>query len=168
MAKRWTEDVGAWASSLRFSGFTILIVGLVVAGALILSPTLTTFVQQQREIKELRESVQLHRDAVNEIDAEREKWKDPTYIRSQARDRLFYVLPGETQLSVIDDAEIPEDVTETTEAELTHIDRDWVSSLAGSLIAAGTTDAEPEELTRAGLGDDPPAEPAEPSEEEVE
>lgn len=145
MSKSWTEDLGAWASSLRFSGFTVLIVALVIAGAIIISPSLSTFVQQQREIKELRESVQLHREAVQDIDAERVKWKDPVYVRSQARERLFYVMPGETQLSVIEDVPVPAESTETTEAGLTRIERNWASTVAGSLLVSGTTDADPEE-----------------------
>lgn len=147
--KRWAEDLGAWASSLRFSGFTLLIVALVIGGALIISPTLSTFVQQQREIAELRASVELHRETVSEADSERLKWKDPVYVRSQARDRLFYVMPGETQLSVIDDVVIPAEVTEETSAELTRIDRNWAHALIGSMLTAGTTEADPDELVEA-------------------
>ena len=143
MAKRWTEDLGAWASSLRFSGFTVLIVGLVIAGAFIVSPSLSTFVQQQREISELRQSVAEHRESVNDIDGEREKWKDPAYVRSQARDRLFYVMPGETQLNVIDDVIIPPDTDEQTSSDLTHIDQSWADSLVKSVLTAGTPEATP-------------------------
>lgn len=144
--KRWAEDLAAWASSLRFSGFTVLIVLLVAAGAVIVSPTLSTYVQQRREIAELRASVQLHEEAVSEIDAEREKWKDPVYVRAQARDRLFYVMPGETQLNVIDDVVIPEESDEETNAELSRIDGNWAEGLVASLLIAGTTDAGPDEL----------------------
>ena len=160
--KRWAEDVGAWFSSLRFSGFTVLIVGLVVVGALILSPSLTTFVQQQREISELRESVRLHREAVNEIDAERAKWKDPVYIRAQARDRLFFVMPGETQLNVIDDVVIPAESTEETRENLSRIEGDWVDELLGSVLTAGTGDPSPDEPSKTENEtpgtDEPPAE----------
>lgn len=138
MAQRWTGDFGAWFSSLRFSGFTVLIVGLVVIGALVISPSLTTFVQQQREIAELRESVRVHREAVDDIDAERAKWKDPVYIRAQARDRLFFVMPGETQLNVIDDVVIPVESTEETSESLRSIDDDWVHELLGSVLTSGT------------------------------
>lgn len=147
MAKRWTEDLGAWASSLRFSGFTVLIVGLVIVGALIVSPTLSTFVQQQREIAALRESVQQHRERVNEVDAERARWQDPAYVRAQARGRLFYVMPGETQLSVISDIVIPEDSTEETSDKLTQITDNWAQALVRSALLAATTDANPEQLT---------------------
>lgn len=139
-AKRWAEDLGTWFSSLRFSGFTVIVVVLVVMGALIISPSLSTLVQQKREIAELRESVRQHREAVAEMDDARAKWKDPVYIRSQARDRLFYVMPGETQLNVIDDVVVPEDSDERTSAELTRMNQNWVESLVGSVLTAGTTD----------------------------
>lgn len=89
MARRFTAELGDWVASLRFSGFTVLTVGLLVVGALILTPTLSTYVQQQREIAELRASVALHREQVAEIDAERLNWQDPAYVRAQARGRLF-------------------------------------------------------------------------------
>ena len=136
--KRWTEDLGAWASSLRFSGFTALVVVLVIAGALIVSPSLSTFVQQRREIAELRESVKLHKESVTEIDAERAKWKDPVYVRSQARDRLFYVMPGETQLNVVDDVVLPVESDEKTSAKLTRVESDWARGIVSSFLSAGT------------------------------
>ena len=36
------------------------------------------------------------------MQAERDRWQDPVYIRSQARDRLYYVLPGEVSYLVMD------------------------------------------------------------------
>ena len=33
--------------------------------------------------------------------AERDRWRDPNSIRSQARDRLYYVLPGEVSYLVM-------------------------------------------------------------------
>ncbi|MFD5599555.1 septum formation initiator family protein [Leucobacter sp. NPDC058333] len=146
--KRWIDDVGTWASSLRFSGFTVVVVLLVLAGAVIVSPSLSTFVQQRREIAELRESVQQRQEAVNEIDAERAKWKDPVYVRSQARDRLFYVMPGETQLNVIDDVVLPLESDEEPDAELSRIPSNWARNLSSSFLSAGTTDAPPKETTQ--------------------
>ena len=37
-----------------------------------------------------------------DMQAERDRWQDPVYIRSQARDRLYYVLPGEVSYLVMD------------------------------------------------------------------
>ncbi|MFC5338727.1 septum formation initiator family protein [Leucobacter denitrificans] len=136
--KRWREDLAAWAQSLRFSGFTVIVVVSVIGGALILSPNISTFVQQRREISQLRESVRQHREAVEAIDAERAQWRDPAYVRAQARDRLSYVLPGETQLSIIADIVLPAESDEETSADLTQVERNWAKDLATSLIAAGS------------------------------
>nr|WP_237464821.1 septum formation initiator family protein [Leucobacter luti] len=150
---------------MRFSGFTVLVVVLVLAGAVIVSPSLSTYVQQRREIAELRESVRIHQEAVSEIDAERAKWKDPVYVRSQARDRLFYVLPGETQLNVIDDIVMPVESDEETSAELSRIQDNWARGLAGSFLSAGTiaADTAADAATDAGADAtdaDPAADPA--------
>ncbi|GAA1606886.1 septum formation initiator family protein [Leucobacter chromiireducens] len=155
--KRGTGELGAWASSLRFSVFTVLIVGLVLAGAVIVSPSLSTFVQQRREISELRESVRLHQEAVTEIDAERAKWKDPVYVRAQARDRLFYVLPGETQLNVIDDVTMPIESDEETSAELSRIETNWAEGLVGSFLSAGTATPDPAQNEDPATDPDPAA-----------
>ena len=144
--RRIGEELGDWIASLRFSGFTALIVALVVVGGLIVSPTLTTYVQQQRELAELRESVRLQNEQVEKADEERAKWLDPSYVRSQARGRLFYVMPGETQLSVIDDVVIPAESDEQTSEKLTAASSNWARSLAISTLTAGTTNASPEEL----------------------
>lgn len=134
---RWTEDLGAWVSSLRFSGFTVLIVVSVIAGALILSPSISTFVQQRREIAQLRESVNQYRESVERIDAERAQWKDASYVRAQARDRLSYVMPGETQLSIISDVVFPVESQEVTSPELTKVQRNWAQDFATSVLASG-------------------------------
>lgn len=160
--KRWVEDLGAWASSLRFSGFTVLVVVLIAAGTVIVSPSLSTFVQQRREISELRESVRLHQEAVSEIDAERVKWKDPVYVRSQARDRLFYVMPGETQLGVVNDIVLPVESDEETSPELSRFTSDWARGIAASFLTAGTTAAPPEELAGTAPAPDPTLEEPQP------
>ena len=155
-------SLGAWLSSLRFSGFTVLIVALITGGAIIISPSLSTYVQQHREIAELRESVRQHRESVEEIDSERARWKDPAYVRSQARDRLFYVMPGETQLNIIDDVAMPVESTEETNASLARMDSDWARGLAASVLSAATTEAPPADAS--GTGADLAPEPA-PTEE---
>ncbi len=170
MAQR-RREVGDWFSSLRFSGFTVLIVVLVVIGGVIVSPTLSTYVQQQRELAELRESVRLQSENVAKADEARAKWLDPAYVRSQARGRLFYVMPGETQLSVIEDVVIPEDTVEQTSEQLTAVESSWARTLALSTLQAGTTNATPEELSgeaAADPGTGPEAAPEETADGESE
>lgn len=154
--KRWTADFSAWVSSLRVSGVTVLAVVVLVLGALMLSPNISTFVQQQRELSQLRTSVEEHRAAVEEIDAERARWKDPAYVRSQARDRLLYVMPGETQLSVIDDVLIPAESDEETESTLTETETNWAREFGATFLIAGMS----EHPDKAAAAEEAPAEEA--------
>ena len=43
------------------------------------------------------------RDKINDLNGEVAKWQDPEYVRIQARERLFYVRPGEVPLLVLED-----------------------------------------------------------------
>lgn len=147
--RRWSDDLSEWLQSLRFSALTVAVVVIAIVGALVLSPSLTIYLQQQREIAQLRESVELHRQSLSEMEAEQLKWEDPVYIRAQARDRLYYVMPGEVQLSVIDDGVVvPDDRNETITAELTKTERNWALGIASSVLQAGTTSQRPNELQR--------------------
>jgi len=140
--RKLSSDVGEWIASLRFSGYTIIIVALVIVGGFVVSPTLATYVNQQRELSELRESVWLQQQAVNDADALRERWLDPSYVRSQARARLFYVMPGEMQLSIIEDIVIAPDSTEKATKTLTETQSNWAKTLASSFLVAGNTTPE--------------------------
>ena len=61
-----------------------------------------SYLNQRRQIVEMQESIQQAKDEVQDMQAERDRWQDPVYIRSQARDRLYYVLPGEVSYLVMD------------------------------------------------------------------
>lgn len=121
---------------------------LLILAVLILSPGVSTLIEQRRNIAELEASVRVKTDAVKQVDAERARWKDPAYVRAQARDRLFFVMPGETQLSVIDDVVIAQTKQRKATQKLTEAKHDWLRSLSTSLVTAGVTQATPEELTK--------------------
>lgn len=141
------RDVMLWFQSLKISGLTATILSLVLIAAIVLTPSFSTYLQQKREIAQLRESVEMHRASLDEIEDQQLKWQDPVYIRAQARERLFYVMPGEVQLTVLEDGVvIPEDPEFTTSTELVPTDRNWATEFAASLLGAGTTTAEPEQL----------------------
>lgn len=142
------NDLLQWFQSLRFSALSALIVVLVITGAVVLTPSISVYMQQQREISQLRESVDLHRKAVSEIEAEQLKWQDPVYIRAQARDRLYYVMPGEIQLAVLEDGVvIPVDDVAPVSSELTQAEQSWAKVLVTSVLQSGTTSATPQQLS---------------------
>lgn len=133
-------DVRAWLGGLRLSGFTVIMMGLVILAVCVLVPTVSTYVGQQQQIAALRHSVQVAKDDVAALDQERERWKDPAYIASEARERLYYVKPGDVVYLVIDDlpaSRLPPQqaaVSRTVEQTKT----DWTSQLVASVVQAGT------------------------------
>ena len=85
-----------------------LILSLVALVAFaVLAPTLRYAVAQQEELRALNARVADAQVRKDELEHQLERWQDPAYVQAQARDRLGYVMPGETPYVVVD----PETVT---------------------------------------------------------
>lgn len=136
VAKNFQERL----KSLGFSGYTLILIVILIFGVATLSHTISVYVAQQQEIKAMRASLKNAQDLVQAQTNNIENWQDPAYIKAQARDRLFYVMPGELQLGVINDIEIPRTRTEITEAELTKAQENWLKNLVASALLAGLAD----------------------------
>jgi cell division protein FtsB len=131
---------GQWMRSMRLSGFTFVMLFIIVLAVVVLAPSLRTLVEQQNQLVELRQAVEDKKNSVNDLKGDIARWDDPAYIEAQARDRLVYVYPGDYTYLVIDDgktvttddgAPISDDI-QTTKV-------DWVRGLLGSIVTAGTT-----------------------------
>ena len=77
--------------------------GVLVLAVVVLAPTIAAFAQQRQQIAELRAAVSAQEEEVQRLRDERERWNDETFIMTQARERLYYVMPGEVSYLVIDD-----------------------------------------------------------------
>jgi len=75
-----------------------LIVAAFFFGVIVLigSP-LQKYFAQRTQINALQSQVAANRVALEEARKELEQWSDPNFIKSQARARLHFVLPGERQ-----------------------------------------------------------------------
>ena len=82
----------------RAALLVLVLCGLLVTVAL----PLRSYLEQRQHIGELRERVSAQRERVAELEAIRDRWQDPAYVQAQARERLYFVLPGETQYVVLD------------------------------------------------------------------
>ncbi|WP_309711249.1 septum formation initiator family protein [Pseudolysinimonas sp.] len=137
----------AWLRNFRLSGFALSMLLLVVAALVVLAPGLKTFVEQRQQIAALEESVALAQAEVDDLEAEIDRWSDPAYIEAQARDRLYYVYPGDITFLVIgdDDTGLNEGgLPISDEIQTTQVD--WVRALLSTVYQAGLTDATPEQL----------------------
>jgi hypothetical protein len=75
---------------------------LIVIGFFSVGPQLSEYFTMQTQIVQLQEKLDADKKNLEDIKAEKLRWDDPVYIRAQARDRLFYVVPGEVSYLVLD------------------------------------------------------------------
>jgi cell division protein FtsB len=127
-----------WLSNIRLSGFTIMMLGLLVLGVIVLAPSLKLLIQQRTQIANLEKSVAEQKQAVQGLKGQVARWDDPAYIEAQARNRLLFVFPGEYSYLVI-----PANGTgqgAATAPISKHIQTtkiDWVQALTSSILKAG-------------------------------
>jgi cell division protein FtsB len=142
------EATGNWLRSIRFSGFSIAVLSLIVLFIVVLAPGLRIYLEQRQQLSDLRAAVASQEKDIDTLRDERARYNDPAYLKAEIRDRLFYVMPGETSYLVMDDlgktaaddaAPISEDIQETRV--------DWVQTLFGSVMTAGLSDLPPDQLT---------------------
>jgi cell division protein FtsB len=132
-------DVRGWLGGIRLSGFMVIMLGLVVLAAFVLVPTVGTYLDQRQQIAALREAVAVSEEEVAQLEAQRERWTDPAYITTQARERLYYTRPGEVVYLVDNDlpaAELPTEEDAVSE-EVGRTRTDWMSQIVRSVATAG-------------------------------
>ena len=91
------------------SGRTFAIVAIFSALALFLAPPIKNYFTQRAQISALKSQLSSDYAALEEARKELTLWQDPNYIKSQARERLHFVMPGERQYIVTggDDSQDP-------------------------------------------------------------
>jgi len=138
------------AKSLRLNSSWVSVIAIVVIGSFLISPDVEAFLNQRRQIAEMEESIRLAQEQVEQMQVERDRWQDPVYIRSQARDRLYYVLPGEVSYLVMDSSGMDFSDTSGTvgalladkrsadeiSTEIAAANDNWVDSLLESYLRA--------------------------------
>ena len=80
----------------------VVLASIVVLLAVMLVPTLRSYLRQQGEIDALRGQVGDQRSQVSDLQKEQARWNDDAYVQQQARERLKFVKVGEKSYTVID------------------------------------------------------------------
>lgn len=127
------------ARSLSFGGLTISVrmLGVAVMAALLavmLVPSIYQWWQQEQDYRDITARVAAAQARNEDMRQQLELWKDPDYIDSQARARLGYVKPGETQYAVTDPGE--DHQAPAVSAAASGPDRPWVQLFVASLTEA--------------------------------
>ncbi|WP_344773862.1 septum formation initiator family protein [Gryllotalpicola kribbensis] len=139
-ARTTAVNARGWLRGIRLSWFAVVMFGVLVLGVLVLAPTVRMYTAQQQQISKLQQQNADQRAEVSKLDAQIKNWDDPDYIKAQARDRLLYVMPGETSYLIIDDlpaapAKTPKKVSTKVQQQ----DGDWSATLLRSILEKPAT-----------------------------
>ncbi|MFI5833731.1 septum formation initiator family protein [Micromonospora sp. NPDC051300] len=87
----------------RFTGRATVLFAVLIALALAYTYPVRVYLDQQADIERMEASQAAQRAEIDRLTAEAAKWKDPEYVKTQARERFFMGKPGETLLVVLSD-----------------------------------------------------------------
>lgn len=111
------------------------------------------WLQQRDHLADLRAQIEQSEAEIAELEREKRRWNDPAYLRTQARLRFNYVVPGERSFRVLDEdgkpLDTPDQLTPTPVAS-TEAPTPWWETTWESVVLAGNPPSESE--------DDAPAE----------
>lgn len=130
---------------------TITVAAMVVLGIFVLAPQAQLWFQQRQSIADLEEQVRVSKESLTQLKVQRNRWNDPAYVRAQARNRLFYVMPGEVSYIVMDLGTVNASDTSGTLGEalarranstdfsskIRATKNDWMGSLVQTVVRAG-------------------------------
>ncbi|MGI8681985.1 MAG: FtsB family cell division protein [Mycobacteriales bacterium] len=106
------------------------------AVVLTLAYPLREYLSQRGEIASLEAQQRAGARQVAALEATNRRWTDPEYVRSQARSRLHFVLPGETGYLVLLPPSAPAS-TSPLDAAAAYSTGPWYGRLWSSVEAAG-------------------------------
>jgi cell division protein FtsB len=135
----------------RLNSYTLALLAVILIGMFTLAPSIQIWYEQQREIADYRALVVQAQENLEGMQQERLRWDDEVYIRAQARDRLYFVMPGEVSFLVMDAEGI--DLSDTSgtvgamlaerrkssgfSLEVLASKKNWVEALLESTLRAG-------------------------------
>ena len=76
------------------------------------------YLQQRSHIGDLKQQIAERQSSIDDLEREKARWDDDAFVQGQARERLGYLMPGETSYVVLDASGKPIE----SEAELTDPD----------------------------------------------
>jgi cell division protein FtsB len=105
--------------------------------ALTIAPPVKHYFTQRAQISALKAQLSADNSALQKAREELTLWQDPEYIKSQARERLHFVLPGERQYIVTDGQTNTSQNGSTQIASSLADGQPWYSRLIASISETG-------------------------------
>lgn len=121
----------------RTSGRTFVLLTILFFLALTLAPPIKHYFTQRAQISAINAQLVSDNKALENARKELLLWQDPEYVKSQARERLHFVLPGERQYIVTEDS-TSTNATITTKVASALVDgQPWYIRLIASITESG-------------------------------
>ncbi len=89
----------------RLTGRAAILVLVLAVLAVSYASSLRAYLQQRGELDSLQSTIAQRQDEIADLEQEKARWLDPEFVRTEARERLGYVMPGETPFVVLSDGE---------------------------------------------------------------
>ncbi|MEU5955191.1 septum formation initiator family protein [Streptomyces sp. NPDC047525] len=86
----------------RLTGRAALLALVLCSLVVALAYPIRQYVSQRAEIADQRKEQAERRENVEKLRDEKARWRDDEYAEQRIRDRLHYVMPGETGFTVVD------------------------------------------------------------------
>ena len=121
----------------RTSNRVLALSAILFVLALTIAPPVKHYFTQRAQISALKSQLSADQTALQKAQKELLLWQDPEYIKSQARERLHFVMPGERQY-IVTEGETDAAQSGTTKIASSLADgQPWYSRLIASISETG-------------------------------
>ncbi|OAH14163.1 FtsB family cell division protein [Streptomyces jeddahensis] len=134
-ARVYRSQTRRQARRSRLTGRAALLALVLCSLIVALAYPIRQYVAQRAEIEDLERQRKQARERVEELRDLKARWKDDAYAEQRIRERLHYVMPGETGYIVID----PHPVKQTRTHERA-ADRPWYANVWDGVDKADRSD----------------------------
>ena len=123
-ARVYRSQTRRQARRSRLTGRAALLALVLCTLVVALAYPIRQYVSQRAEISDLERQKQQARERVEQLRDLKARWQDDAYAEQQIRQRLHYVMPGETGFIVVDP-----DAAKQSRTDLGAADRPWYSNV---------------------------------------
>jgi cell division protein FtsB len=138
-----TTEVDQTRRRASLTGRAAVLALVVCLLAISLAYPLREYLSQRNDISRYQSMVTAQQRRVSDLEATKRRWRDPAYVKAQARERLHFVMPGETSYVVLEPDEAPAPSSSRSVTTRLAERRPWYGDLWHSVQVAGETGAAP-------------------------
>ncbi|MCQ9181501.1 septum formation initiator family protein [Streptomyces sp. IBSBF 2953] len=134
-ARVYRSQTKRQARRSRLTGRAALLALVLCTLIVALAYPMRQYVSQRAEVADLEREKQQAGERVQQLRDLKARWQDDAYAEQQIRQRLHYVLPGETGYIVVDP-----DAARQSRADLGAADRPWYSNVWDGVDSSDASD----------------------------